>query len=85
MTRAFFQLNSAGVKAALSSPGVRAYTYAKAQEIADRANAMCGDPTAYAAHQGANSDVGISNVSTASRHGRADNSVHHTLQKAGGL
>lgn len=83
--KATFVTNSAGVRAALSQPGVREATYAKAKEIAARANAMCGDSAAYAAHMGENANVGIANVSTASRHGRADNSRNHTLQKAGGV
>lgn len=88
-----FERNSPGIAAALSMPGVQALVNGKAQDIAARANAMASKPgheepaahPAYDWHEGEGTDVAIANVSTASRHGRADNSVHHTLQKAGGI
>ncbi len=85
-----FRPDASGIREVLSSAAVRDATYAKAQEIAAKANAMAGngepaDHPAYTAHRGENSNVGIANVSTSSRHGANDNSAHHTLQKAGGV
>lgn len=86
-----FVPNPSGIKDALSSAECFAATKKLADGIAAKANDMaaanCGDLMlpAYAAHKGADSDVGISNVSTASLIGRLDNSKNHTLQKAGGI
>lgn len=80
-----------GIKAALSSSECFAATKKIADGIAAKANDMAdanyGGLTspAYVAHRGADSDVGIANVSTASKMGRLDNSKNHTLQKAGGI
>lgn len=84
-----FVPDSAGIRDALSDYRVYEATYEKAQEIAERANAMQGivetlELPAYVAHRGSGSNVGIANVSTASKIGRLDNSKNHTLIKAAG-
>jgi len=89
-----FVPNPSGIKAAFSTPECFAATKKIADGIAAKANGMAEanmlhgerlELPAYVAHRGADSDVGISNVSTASYIGRLDNSKNHTLQKAGGV
>lgn len=80
-----FKIDSAGIRTALSTPAVKAAVFGHAQRLAANANAMAGSPHAYKANQGTNANVGISNVATASKKGREDNSRNHTLQKVGGF
>lgn len=92
MPKARFELNSEGVREALSLPGVCDATFAIAKDIASTANASCPGGAAqkvyekgapYTAHRGRGSKVGIANVVTSNMRGIKDNSANHTLQKAG--
>ena len=83
--KAVFQVDSAGVRAALSQAGVQREVNQHAAKIAGSACAMCGDDDAFGWAQGVNSNVAIANVHTAIRHGRYHQSKHKTLRKAAGV
>lgn len=84
-------LDKRGIAQVLSSGPVSDATYAAAESIAAKANGMCGtyhsssNGNPYTPHRGANARKAISNVATSSYIGMLDNSLNHTLSKAGGV